>query len=314
MNIKRHILLLGIVLISSASIAQQDASTSQYTMNKIFINPAFAGYRDVATISFTHRSQWIGFEGAPVTEMISYDAPISKTKLSVGAGFMFDKIGPTSRYALSGDITYRLRLINKASLAFGAKVSMQLYQANLNSVLISSDYYNIQDDAFQNNQQAILLPNVGFGAMYFKKTFFLGFSCPNMIRPKIAKKGSLLYTSSRGRYEPTFYLTGAKHYKINKDLTVQPMFILKGTVNAPLSLGLYGNAIFLKDFTGGIFYFLGESGGLLFQWQVNKQLKVGYSVEIAANRLIRTNFGSHDLSAFFTLHTQKKRVIYPRHF
>jgi hypothetical protein len=70
----------------------------------------------------------------------------------------------------------------------------------------------------------------------------------------------------------------------------------------------------MDQFTFGAFSHIGENAGLLAQWQVDKKIRIGYSVDVATNALIRTNFGSHELIASYALATKRKRIIYPRYF
>ena len=44
---------------------QQDAQYTQYMYNTFSVNPAYAGSREVLSISALHRSQWVGRDGAP---------------------------------------------------------------------------------------------------------------------------------------------------------------------------------------------------------------------------------------------------------
>ncbi|MEN9638427.1 MAG: hypothetical protein RLZZ262_295 [Bacteroidota bacterium] len=295
-------------------VGQQDAITSQFTMNKLFINPGYAGYKEQGTMTLAHRNQWIGFKGAPMTTVISYDTPLKKNELAVGGGLMYDKIGPSSRLMLSGYFAYRLRLSNRATLSWGAVASASLYQANLTDLILTSEHFGASDDAFMYNTKSLIIPNVGFGGYYFKKDHFIGISIPAMIRPRLEKRSLAEQTHMDGRYEPTIYITGGKMFKANKDLNISTSILTRGTVNAPLSIGGYVSGIYSKDYTLGLYYHFRENAGIFFQWQIDKQIKVGYSFDVATNMLIRTNYGSHELAVNYALGGKKKRIVYPRYF
>jgi type IX secretion system PorP/SprF family membrane protein len=309
------ILILSLVIIIAKSASgQQDAVNSQFIMNKMFINPGYTGYREQPTIVAVHRSQWIGFKGAPSTQVLSFDTPLKKNELAAGGGLMHDKLRPTSRLGLSGYFAYRTRLSNRATISWGATASVQLYQANLTDLALTSDFYGQNDEAFMYNTKGLLIPNLGFGAYYFKKDHFIGLSSPSLIRPKLEKRSNPVYEMLNGRYEPTIYLMGGKIFKVDKDLSIQGSALFRGTFNSPLSLGFYANALYMKNYNLGIFYHFKENLGLSFQWQIDKQLKVGYSFDIATSTLIKTNYGSHELAVNYALPTKKKRIVYPRYF
>jgi type IX secretion system PorP/SprF family membrane protein len=309
-------LLLVLILgtLAKISFAQQDALNTQYVMNKLFINPAYAGYKEQPTFVALHRSQWVGFKGAPTTQVFSFDMPLKADEFAVGGTLLHDKVGPTSRLSLSADFAYRMRLSNRATLCFGMKATGEIFQANLTDVALHSDFVGQEDDAFMYNTEGLFLPNIGFGVYYHKKTHYLGVSIPRLIRNKLDKKGTNAYEVFDGRQEPTLILTGGKMYKVNRQVKLQPNFVARTMLNAPISLGLFLNMIYLDQFTIGGFCFVQESAGLLFQWQVNKQFRIGYSADVATNSLITTNVGSHELCASFTVATRKKRIIYPRYF
>ena len=60
--------------------AQQDAQYTQYMYNPMNINPAYAGSRDVLSIFGMHRTQWVGLEGAPTTNVFSIHTPLKNER------------------------------------------------------------------------------------------------------------------------------------------------------------------------------------------------------------------------------------------
>ncbi len=312
---KINIITITVALLISVTIgAQQDAVNSQFVMNKMFINPGYTGYKEQATLTAMHRSQWLGFKGAPMTQTFSFDTPLKKNELAAGGILIHDRVGPTTRLGLVGDFAYRTRLSNRATISWGLQGSIDVFQMNLTDLTLSSDYYNQQDEAFMQNTRGLIVPNVGFGAYYHKKDHFIGISCPKMLRPKLEKKSSAAYALLNGREEPTIYLMGGKQFKINKDLFFIPSMLIRAEWNAPMSIGLYANATYLKNFSGGLFYHYRETVGLMFQWQIDKKIKVGYSFDVPTNVLIRNNWGSHELTVNYGIASSKKRIVYPRYF
>ena len=65
-----------VLIITNIIYAQQDAQYSQYMYNTISVNPAYAGSRDVLSILALHRSQWVGFEGAPRSGFFTLSVPL----------------------------------------------------------------------------------------------------------------------------------------------------------------------------------------------------------------------------------------------
>ena len=175
MKIKFTFLGLLFLLVNSI-FAQQEAQYSQYMYNTISVNPAYAGSRNVLSVLALHRSQWVGFEGAPTTNTFSINTPIPETNLGIGISAISDRIGPTEQTTVSGDISYTIRLSEKTDLSFGVKGTASFF---------SFDQYKVTP--FQTNDpkwKSIsfnMAPNFGMGRYLYSDNYYLGLSIPNLM-------------------------------------------------------------------------------------------------------------------------------------
>ena len=78
---KNTFLFFGLLFSLSFSFAQQESSFSHYMFNQQIINPAYSGARGLNSFTSIVRSQWSGIEGAPLTQTLSFNAPISSRNL-----------------------------------------------------------------------------------------------------------------------------------------------------------------------------------------------------------------------------------------
>ena len=53
---------------------------SHYTFNGLALNPAYAGSHEMLSVSLSHRSQWMGFEGAPSYNILAAHTPFEKNR------------------------------------------------------------------------------------------------------------------------------------------------------------------------------------------------------------------------------------------
>ena len=90
----KKIVTLVFVLISGLSYAQQDAQFSNYMYNTLSFNPAYAGSRGTTSIYLSQRKQWVGLEGAPSTNSLSYHSPLGSSNVGIGLSLLNDAIGP----------------------------------------------------------------------------------------------------------------------------------------------------------------------------------------------------------------------------
>ena len=103
--IKKKIVLGLFSLLAINSWAQQDAMYTHYMYNTLYVNPGYAGTRDALTITGLNRSQWVGFEGAPVTQTLTLHSPIANKKIGLGLSVVNDKIGPVKNTMINAPTT-----------------------------------------------------------------------------------------------------------------------------------------------------------------------------------------------------------------
>src|SRR5919112_1721208 len=67
---------LGLVITADA---QQRPHYTQYILNNFIINPAVAGIENYTDVKISHRHQWVGLDGAPVTTYLTIHGPLKKS-------------------------------------------------------------------------------------------------------------------------------------------------------------------------------------------------------------------------------------------
>lgn len=90
---KRSLLLLcSLFIIVCNATAQQLPTYGQYYVNPYVYNPSYAGSLGYPVIFLTHRQQWRGIEGAPVTSNFNYHTPVGRN-VGLGLNITTDKFG-----------------------------------------------------------------------------------------------------------------------------------------------------------------------------------------------------------------------------
>ena len=69
-----------LTIIAIHANAQYYPLFSQYLSNGMLINPAYTGSRDVLSINAMHRTQMVGFKGAPSYQSFTAHMPLKKRK------------------------------------------------------------------------------------------------------------------------------------------------------------------------------------------------------------------------------------------
>lgn len=115
----KKLILIAMFLWVTVTEAQHYPAFSQYVVNGMVINPAYAGRHGAMDVTLGHRRQWVGFNGAPNTTTFGLNTPLKVKSISVGFSFINDKIGSTNNQLFNVMYAYRIRIKRKYKLSFG---------------------------------------------------------------------------------------------------------------------------------------------------------------------------------------------------
>lgn len=301
---KRKRIVFALLMLGSATglYAQQEAQFTQYNDNMLYFNPAYAGNRDHMNITATHRQQWVGVKGAPMTDNLSIHTPLKYESVGVGLTVLNDKLGPMNQTWINANFAYSLKFKNKSRLAFGLNGGVNMVNARFSDL----DLVDNGDPLLSQDVSNKLLPNFGLGLFYHSEHFYAGASIPRLIESNF-KPGEINYKDQRH-----YYLSVGGYFDVNRMLQIRPSALLKITDNAPLALDGSLAFIFYKKLWLGVNYRLLESAGILAQVQLTPQLKLGYSLDISTSRLVKYNAGTHEIMLSYDLSFMKKKVTTSR--
>lgn len=304
-----NFLLIGICLFTLFSMrlqAQQASQFSQYMYNNLAINPAFAGNRGALSMFGMHRSQWVGFEDAPVSYLFSAHSPIQHSRLGIGFSVSTESLGPIDETNASADLSYWIPISEKFRLSFGLRF-------NANFFNLSGSRLNPQEslDPLLANVGSEFNPNIGAGLFLHSEKTFIGLSVPAMIRRSNINSDSFLAIHP---HRPTAYLYGGYVFDIFPFIKFKPASFLKLQEGAPLQLDITANFLFYDKFTLGAAWRWDAAASFLTGFQINQRLFIGYSYDVGTTALQNYHSGSHELFIQFELFNRKDKLVSPRFF
>jgi len=132
-----------------------------------------------------------------------------------------------------------------------------------------------------------------------------------MLSTKYAEDGSYKAVERQ-----SYYLTGGYVFDLSENIKFKPAALLKATNGAPLSFDVTANFLFSEVFWIGAAYRVNESAGALgglADFQISKQLRIGYAYEYPISDLRPYTSGTHEVLLMFELFNVK-RVKSPRYF
>ena len=312
------VLLLILGIGSSQVRAQQDKMFSQYMFNMMALNPAYAGSRDVLSMSALYRNQWAGLPGAPQTATFTADMPLNNERVGIGLQLYGDKAGVIQETGAFASYAFRIKVGDKSTLALGLQAGASSYQANLTEVKTSPD--GQIDPAFASNISKIL-PNFGTGIYLSNDRTYLSISVPRLIKNKLSEYnvGDLRSVQARQAYLAAGFVVG-----ISPVVKIKPSFLVKYADGAPLGFDAninfwfadriaLGASIRRNQFSSWTKYTTDAVVGIL-EIQLTDQFRFGYSYDRTMSNLQSVAPSSHEIMIRYEFGFGKNRILTPRYF
>ena len=301
---KTRILLFALMFTRVVSYAQQDAQFTQYMYNTINVNPAYAGSRGAMSMFALHRTQWVGLDGAPVTNTVSMNTPLNESNLGLGVSLINDKIGPTTENTISADLSYTIPTSETWKLSFGIKATANLFDLDASKL----NPVDAADPSLQN--YSTFSPNIGGGLYWHSDKAYLGFSIPNFIATNRYDDNEVAIFKERISY----YLIGGLVFDLNDTVKFKPAFLTKMVEGAPLQVDVSTNFLFYDKFMLGVAYRWSASLSAMAGFQISDSLYVGYGYDRETTNLENYNSGSHEIFLRFELFKNNNKITTPRFF
>ncbi|MFV8377096.1 type IX secretion system membrane protein PorP/SprF [Flavobacterium sp. LB1P71] len=298
--------LFSFVLMFTAivSFAQQDAQFTQYMYNTININPAYAGSRGALSIFALHRTQWVGLDGAPVTNALSMHTPLNASTLGLGVSIINDKIGPTHENTISADLSYTVPTSEIFKLSFGIKATANLFDLDVTRLNPADDDPSLHD---YNNKFS---PNIGAGIYWHSDKAYVGLSVPNFIETNRYDDNEVAIFKEKINY----YLIAGYVFDLNNYIKFKPAVLAKMVEGAPLQTDISGNFMFNEKFVVGLAYRWSAALSAMVGFQVSEGLYIGYGYDHETTNLDNYNSGSHEIFLRYELFKNNNKITTPRFF
>lgn len=309
MRPKLQIFFLTVLFLSICSVfAQQDAQYTHYMYNTVVVNPAYAGSRGVTSLFFLHRNQWVGLDGAPVTNSFSVNKPLHNTALGYGISVTNDRIGVSDDNTISADVSYYIPFSDNSKLSFGVKTSVNWLSVDYNRLSIRDPNDIVLSD--HNNIENQFSPNIGAGVYWHSDKSYVGVSVPHILETKHYDDN--VSTTSKDKMH--FYFIGGTVFDLNADWQFKPALLTKLVQGAPLQVDVSANFLFSQKLTFGAAYRLNAAATGLVGFQITQAWQIGYAYDWETTRLSNYNSGSHEIFLRYELVTKTSKIVAPRFF
>ncbi|UFH53803.1 PorP/SprF family type IX secretion system membrane protein [Spirosoma sp. KNUC1025] len=255
--------IVSVLLLSERTYAQKEVLYSQYLLNPLSINPAYAGSREAFHLSAFLRRKWFSVRYAPITQSVSADGAIANGRVGLGFQALNDRMGLFAATGVYGNVAYRFNLPALAKLAIGVQGGVTVLPL-----------YDIGSAAIINRATG----SFGIGIHYQSDRFFAGISAPELAGRTLSFSGQAVYQAIR----PIMFQAGVP-LNVDENTVLIPSILISKIESRPLGVDINLRAWFNEEIGLGVSY-RQNSPGLIAtnylqafaEYQLTKAIRLGY--------------------------------------
>jgi type IX secretion system PorP/SprF family membrane protein len=303
MRNKSWLLILSLFIVLPA-VGQERPIYNHFYANPFLYNSAFAGEDYRPSIYISHRRQWVGFEGAPVTSNLVFHTPL-RDKFAFGLQFGNDTRGLLS--SSSGLITFAYKAMFNPEhfLKFGLSGGITNRSLTGWDEIMNDPRYQDDEAVLKLLQNSMYLDG-RFGFNYHNKGLNMGITLPRLFSNDFL--GSKEF--NEGELNPLNSYQFMVHYKTyNKTAPVsfEPYLIYR-LQGETLDYQIEGAGIIrIKNalWLGAIYR---QNAGLtsVGGFSISDALHFGYSYDIGAQAINSFSKGTHEIMLKLNLGEERR--------
>lgn len=296
---KQLYILTLVVSLNASLIAQSGLKLTDYYHNPVQFNPAYVGVTDGYYVKGFYTTQWLGIEGAPVTQTLDVQGLMDNERHAVGISILNDNFGAVQNFNFEANYALHLNLSETLKLALGLKVGLNNFAINYSLL----DIYDETDLVYANGNLSETKPIIGAGFYLYEKNWFLGFGVPNIVQHRLKDD------FQRFIYDkvPHFYSVLGYNIMLNRDWQLRNQAIFQSAKGAPLGMLFTSKLIYANTFGIGLNFQPKAAFGAITSYAFKNGFSVSYGYDVATSTFSNYNKGNHSLGLSFTLVPKTKR-------
>jgi type IX secretion system PorP/SprF family membrane protein len=324
---KKLLIATGLIAFTSVMQAQQKPQYTQYVLNNYILNPAFSGIENYTEAKISHRHQWVGLDGAPVTSYFTLHTPIGKvddrltpTSMEkggvnirgndyvnsygaasphhgVGVQIVNDVTGPLQNFSATATYAYHLAINDNTNISAGFGVGINRLSLNANKLFFGTSN---PIDPSVSGSGAIGKVNfdVNAGVLVYNDRFYAGLSALNVVPQKVEFANNALRQVTGKRVPHLFATAGTKMF-LNEDFSLIPSVMLKYAQPTPLQAEVNAKVQYLDLLWAGASYRFKYGFAGMLGINATRNINIGYSYDYTTTRLNTVSNGTHEIVVGF---------------
>ena len=291
---KNGLLTISILLAFTFASAQQFPLFTNYVLNDFGFNPAIAGSTDYLDLRMTYRTQWIGIEDAPQTQILSAQSALRLLPIGIGGYVYNDVAGQIKRTGVSGAISYGINLGN-GKLNLGLSGGFFNFRLNENHLVETAI-----DPILGNAITGRWTPELSLGLFYQSQNgVFFGISAPQIFKQKINFHTE--QSDFTTNIIPHYYAMAGYRLNVNEQISLEPSVLLKVTTAVPLQIDASLKAIFKQRLWVAGSYRSQDAASIMIGYDIHEKMGLAYAYDFTLSGLQEGSKGSHEFSLIFRL-------------
>ncbi|MDN3666839.1 PorP/SprF family type IX secretion system membrane protein [Algibacter miyuki] len=247
---KKYILHI-VILLCLAQLHSQENGVVAFTLpvrnslkfNKYALHPTFSFVREQNKyITVTNKKQWIQFDNAPQTYLVSYSGRLSENT-GLGVGLFQQDYGVFSNFGGILNFAYNAVFNRDSNLTFGANVAF--YQSGINEGRVVTNFPDSALNSIEKSAVVTINPGLNYGTAFFD----FGISVNNLVsynlnaseliedNPEQNIQGHIMYTGymqNRGFFDNTKF-SGLLRTEVGQEET-----LFSGLMMLTVPKGIWG--------------------------------------------------------------------------
>ncbi len=315
-SIKSFCILLFFCAYTEGVVAQQESNMTLFMYNPWAVNPAAAGYRDLPTVLLHHRSQWLGFQGAPTFQSIHISIPAFRSRrFGISTGLTNNRAGYFQTQTGTLAMSYSVIKTGNFAIRMGLQGSLRRLTTRFDQ---ADDILVLQADrSIPPRLSTRYIENVGFGTLVTYRESYFGLSVPFYLPNVIGINQYSPVTSVESAH---YYLMGGIAFQLAEGITLKPQLMFKYVKNAPWNIESNLSATVKEKITLGVSYRagktnlvgIGESASMTFMLQMSDRMALGGAYDWILSQIGQFSYGSFEVLMRYDLKTKEVKLSNPR--
>lgn len=299
MQAKRLLLILSLLILQQLQ-AQQLAQYTMYSFNHFGINPAAPGDQKCIAAKIGYRNQWVGFDGNPVTQFLSVQAPIPyrnrnfhKGYSSTGLYIENDITGITRYTGYYLNYAYHRSMVKEMYVSVGLFAGTMQYTYDRGSVILGTGL----DPAIGATKSKFIFPDVNPAIWIHNENFYAGISIKSVIGNSLTKVYGV-----NSRLTRHYYMNvGYRWLSQDKSFSIIPSAMLKFSPYGAPGVDINLMYDYMNKFDLGVSYRYIDGIAGMFKVKVGKFLYVSYAYDYTTSKIKIASKNTHEVMLHFKL-------------